>query len=216
MAWKDTYSALAKRDVDAVEGTPSILYAAKIYRPSKYMTYLPIYYNPGIIVASPKMWKRLSDDERILLERCINKMIISIDKMTGSQTISSINNMKEFGASIEYPTELTPFRKAVEPIFKKYSKELPDYFRMVAYKTAYTKRKLRVCSRPDKAAVYYRRYGDKPYQLFHLSTDTDLYLEYAAWYIRVERNKHFSEEKLFDPYVSPEWRISFELKPKKP
>ena len=142
-------------------------------------------------------------------------MINSIEEMIKFNTYTTINRMKKSGASIEYPIDIESFRKAVKPVFKSASKELPEYFRLVAYNTAYSKRKLRVCSRPEKASVYYRRYGDddKRYQLFRKPTDTDLYLEFAAWYIRVEKDKYIPDEKLFDPYVSPEWRISFDLKP---
>lgn len=213
MSWMDTTSAFVTGVVDSAEGTPSLFYSAETYKGQNFITYFPTYYNPGVIVANPKMWKRLSNDERRLFESHINRMTTSIEKKIEFNTLSTLNIMKEFGASIEYPTDIKSFREAVKPVFKSVSKELPDYFRTVAYNTAYTKRELKVCSRPEKATVYYRRYGDKRYQLFHKPTDTDLFLEFAAWYIRVEKDKYIPEEKLFDPYVSTEWRVSFDLKP---
>ncbi|MCK4817755.1 hypothetical protein KA005_18440, partial [bacterium] len=112
-----------------------------------------------------------------------------------------------------HPLDIMPFRQAVKPIFEAASMALPKDFRLIAYNTAYVERELKVCSKPDKAAVHYCRYGNKRYQKFQSLTDTNLTLEYAAWYIRVEKDKYYPDEKLFDPYVSSEWRVDFDLKP---
>ena len=75
------------------------------------------------------------------------------------------------------------------------------------------KRELKVYTKPSDATVFYRRYGNLEYgPPHHETTNTGIILEYASWYIKVEKEGYKPQEKLFDPYRTKIWRIDFDLK----
>ncbi|TKJ32504.1 MAG: hypothetical protein CEE38_23075 [Planctomycetes bacterium B3_Pla] len=78
------------------------------------------------------------------------------------------------------------------------------------------KRKLKVYSKPPDATVFYRRHGDREYgPPHHEPTTTGILLEYACWYVKVEKEGYKPQEKFFDPYRTDTWRIDFDLQPVK-
>ena len=200
--------------VSAAEGTPSVLLKMKSYEVAKYMTVLPIHYIPGIIIASPKTWAVISPDHKNLINRAIPPTVEAIDKMVDHRSESAIKMMRKMGVAVYYPRVILPFRKAVLGVYKDAAKKIPAKYWQVAYNCAYVKRDLKVCSRPDKATVLYRRWGDedKPYNKYQSLTETEIELEYAVWQIRVEKEKYWPEEDYFNPHTNPRWRIDFELK----
>ena len=78
------------------------------------------------------------------------------------------------------------------------------------------KRELKVYSKPPNATVFYRRHGDREYgPPHHEPTNTGIILEYACWYLKVEKEGYKPQEKFFDPYRTNIWRVDFVLQPVK-
>lgn len=212
--WDEVYQAMATGAVSAAEGSPSFFFKTKSYEVAKCMSALPIHYIPGIIVASQKTWTRIPSDQRNLLAKAIPPVVEAIDNMVDQRSKSSIQKMREMGMAVYYPGDISPFRKAVLNVYEDAAKKIPARYWQVAYNCAYVKRDLEVCSRPQRATVFYRRHGDKQYNKYHKVTDTWIRLEYAVWKIRVELGGYIPQEKEFNPHVARTWRVDFELKKK--
>ena len=212
--WGESYHAMSKGVVDAVEGPPSFFFKTKSYEVAKYMSALPIHYIPGIVVASPKTWARIPSDQRNMLSKAITSIVKAIENMLDQRSESDIQKMREMGMAVYYPGDISPFREAVLNVYNDEENKIPTKYWQVAHDCAYVKRDLEVCSRPKMATVFYRRHGDKTYNKYHKVTDTLIRLEYAVWQIRAELAGYIPQQKDFNPYVTRAWRVDFELKKK--
>jgi TRAP-type C4-dicarboxylate transport system substrate-binding protein len=209
----EIYTALEKGVVNGAEGPPSFFCYTGFYKVAKYVTSLSINYIPGVFIASPRKWSSIPEEQKKLIKESIPPVVEGIDNELETNRTAAIEKMIESGAAFYYPSseDIAMFREAVRPIYMYEKRQIPKPYWQVAYNAAYVKRDLQVCSKPDGATVFYRRDGDKYYEKYHILTDTSISLEYAAWYIKVKKEKYKPEEKYFNPYHSRRWRVDFEL-----
>lgn len=127
LPYSEVYSAAQSGVIEAAEGAVSGLYGPKFHEVMGYYSMLPVFINACVMVMSQKAWSALGSDHQQLLEKAavegnelINQDYFELDK-------TALERMQAYGTKINKgPFDLKPWRAAVEPVYAKYSNQLPQ------------------------------------------------------------------------------------------
>lgn len=129
----DLYNALALGTVDGNENTVVTLEGLKIYEVQRYISLIPILTTTGVVIVGKKTWDRLSPAHQGVVEAAAREAAEVIDRAFTEAGEKSLGIMKAKGVQVDAgPPDLTPFRKAAQPVYDKYIPTLPKEAQEVA------------------------------------------------------------------------------------
>ena len=123
----ELYTALQLKTVDGNENAPATLYSERFYEVQKYVSLLPVFSNGAILLMSQATWNKLSPQQREIVVSSVPDALAVGDRDYLAMDEKGLTVMKAAGLGINTPTDLTPFREAVKPIYAKYLEKMPDW-----------------------------------------------------------------------------------------
>ena len=123
----ELYTALQLKTVDGNENAPATLYSERFYEVQKYVSLLPVFSNGAILLMSQATWNKLSPQQREIVVSSVPDALAVGDRDYLAMDEKGLTVMKAAGLGINTPTDLTPFREAVKPIYTKYLEKMPDW-----------------------------------------------------------------------------------------
>jgi TRAP-type transport system periplasmic protein len=123
----ELYTALQLKTVDGNENAPATLYSERFYEVQKYVSLLPVFSNGAILLMSQATWNKLTPQQREIVTSSVPDALAVGDRDYLAMDEKGIAFMKSQGLGINTPTDLTPFREAVKPIYAKYLEKMPDW-----------------------------------------------------------------------------------------
>jgi TRAP-type C4-dicarboxylate transport system substrate-binding protein len=128
----ELYTALQLKTVDGNENAPATLYSERFYEVQKYVSLLPVFSNGAILLMSQATWNKLSPQQREIIVSSVPEALAVGDRDYLAMDDKGLAVMKGAGLGINTPTDLTPFREAVKPIYAKYLEKMPDWVKEAA------------------------------------------------------------------------------------
>jgi tripartite ATP-independent transporter DctP family solute receptor len=123
----ELYTALQLKTVDGNENALATLYSERFYEVQKYVSVLPVFSNGAILLMSQATWNKLSPKQREIVMSSVPDALAVGDRDYLAMDEKGLAVMKAAGLGINTPTDLTPFREAVKPIYAKYLEKMPDW-----------------------------------------------------------------------------------------
>jgi tripartite ATP-independent transporter DctP family solute receptor len=126
MPFPEVYTALETKTVDGQENpAPSIL-TAKLNEVQKYLTLTRHTYNPQIVMISKKLWDKLNEDERKIIQEATLEARDYQRTLAREQEGKAIQALKAEGMTVsELPAEeVAKFREKAKPVTDKHAKEV--------------------------------------------------------------------------------------------
>lgn len=132
LPYSEVYSAAQSRVIDGVENSPAGVFGPKFHEVMRYYSLVPVFLNACLLVMSQKAWNALSPANQQLVAQAASEGndMISQEYVTVDKT--SLERMEAFGTNVNKgPFDLRPWRQAVQPVYDKYMKELPETGRRI-------------------------------------------------------------------------------------
>jgi len=118
LAFSELYSALQQGVVDGAENNPPNFYQQHFYDHCKYFVLDEHSSPPDVLVISTHTWYKLSDEEKIWLEKAVDESVIYQRKLWDEMTNWVYDEVKKFGVEIIHPDKRN-FLEAVQPIYNE-------------------------------------------------------------------------------------------------
>ena len=118
MSYSELYTALAQGVVDGQENPFMNIYASKFYEVQKYMSVTKHQYSTLPIIISEKTWKKLNANQQNAIQQAAMEAAPVFRKKVMANEDSQRKAMEKAGMKINDVPDLTPFRKAVEPVYE--------------------------------------------------------------------------------------------------
>ncbi|MBW2607726.1 MAG: TRAP transporter substrate-binding protein [Deltaproteobacteria bacterium] len=206
----ELYSAMASGVVDGIESNSRCLYETKAYKASKYVTELPLYYFPGVLLFNANRWHRMSKTYQNIIVDSISTASEVIRKSFSSQKIRFNKTLEEYHVKFNSIQDTEPFKKAIKPVYKDGVLVASKKWSNIAYTLAHNTFDLDVRSNPQGADI---DYASKNKQLKRYKDPTNCVLPelyYATWIIKATLSGETKEQE-FDPFREKNKVIIFDF-----
>ena len=120
ISWGELYTSLDQGVVDAAENNPPSFDTSRHYEICKYYSLDEHVRLPDMLVISTKVWKKLSAEEKKLLQAAVDESVTYGRKLWNEAEKASLETVKAAGVEIIYPDKAL-FQKAVEPMWQEFA-----------------------------------------------------------------------------------------------
>jgi C4-dicarboxylate-binding protein DctP len=123
-SFAEIYVALQRGVIDAYEGTTSFINEYKLYEVTKYLTWSNQTYSGYILVINRNFYKRLSNNDRNILNEIIRKVTINVNGNVVDKMFKDLNEINKKGTKIIQieKKDRNKWLVAVNPVWEKYGK----------------------------------------------------------------------------------------------
>jgi len=119
ISWGELYTALQSGVVDGAENNPPSFYTSHHYEVCKYYSLNEHTMVPDVLIISQKVWKKLSEQERLWLQQAADEAVPVQRKLWAASEKESLEIVEEAGVKIIYPDK-DPFADKVTELLESY------------------------------------------------------------------------------------------------
>lgn len=125
MPFTELYTALETGAIDGQENPAASILTAKLNEVQKHITLTRHTYNPQIVMMSGKLWDRLNEDERKLLQDAAVEARDFERTVSREQAGKALDALKAEGMQVVElpPEEVAKFREKAKPVADKFSQQ---------------------------------------------------------------------------------------------
>ena len=131
MSWSDAYTGLQQGALDGQENPATVIDKNNVVEVNKNMAMTEHCYSTVFILFSPKIWNRLSEADRQLLDECMAKASVDERALSRKMDKEAITTLESKGMKVTYPDK-SGFIEKSAPVRAHYGAE----FREVAERIA--------------------------------------------------------------------------------
>ncbi|MBZ9560101.1 MULTISPECIES: TRAP transporter substrate-binding protein [Modicisalibacter] len=134
LAWGETFTAMQTGVVDGAEAAAYGFYGQKMYEVQDYLSLTKHVYTPSFLLASPRFWSSLTDEQRRVFDEVGENMR---DAAYAQAAEIEASNLEAMGESLEInEVDIKPFRDRVQSVYDDYSKQYGGEWLNLVYRTA--------------------------------------------------------------------------------
>jgi len=123
MAFSEVYLALQTNAVDGQENPLPTIKTMKFYEVQKNLAMTNHIVNDQMVLISDTTWQKLSKSERDIINKAVAKAGAAHTASVKKQEAELVSFFEAQGVNVTYP-DLTPFRKAMEPLYSKFDDKI--------------------------------------------------------------------------------------------
>lgn len=118
----ELFAALQQGTVDGQENPPDVIASARLQEVQKFMTLWNASYDPIIMSASKKLWKKLDADEKAIFSASATEAMVFQKKLARKKNAELIQKFTARKLQISSLTsaQIEAFRKAAKPVYDQY------------------------------------------------------------------------------------------------
>ena len=118
----ELFAALQQGTVDGQENPPDVIASARLQEVQKFMTLWNASYDPIIMGASKKLWKKLDAKEKAIFSASAKEAMAFQKKLARKKNAELIQEFKarKLQVSSLTPAQIEAFRKAAKPVYDQY------------------------------------------------------------------------------------------------
>lgn len=125
MAYGEIYTSLQTGVLDGAEINISSVYSEKLNEVSNYITRTKHYFWPGVMVINPRVFERLSKEQRDILVKAAHDTIVPQIAKAEEEEVRAEKALLEEGLKVLEVGAPNELKEAVRPVIKKYSDQHP-------------------------------------------------------------------------------------------
>lgn len=127
MPFPELFTALQQGTVDGQENPISIIYTSRFYEVQKFLSLSGHIWNAALLVVNPAQWKRLSENDRRIVENNALKYRTVARENIKRQSDELIGELKNKGMKVN-EVDKKAFQDAVKPVWDKYESKFGKEF----------------------------------------------------------------------------------------
>lgn len=131
LAFEEVYTGLQTGVIHGAENNYPSWITKGHYEVAKYYTMDAHVRTPEIILFSKKTWDRLAERDQQLIRRAVQESIPYQRRLWHEKVQDSIAKAREAGCEIITDIDISPFRKAMEPVYTTHGKNLSEYIERI-------------------------------------------------------------------------------------
>lgn len=131
LAFEEVYTGLQTGVIHGAENNYPSWITKGHYEVAKYYTMDAHVRTPEIILFSKKTWDRLAEKDQQLIRRAVQESIPYQRRLWREKVADSIEKAREAGCEIITDIDISPFRKAMEPVYTSHGKNLSEYIERI-------------------------------------------------------------------------------------
>ena len=126
LPFPELYTALEQKTVDGQENPPSLILTSKFFEVQKFLTLTRHTYNPQIVLFSKRVWDRLNDEEKKIIQDAAQEAKLFQRQLTRDAEAQTVEQLKTNGMQVTElsPAETVRLRDKVKPVVEKFSKDI--------------------------------------------------------------------------------------------
>lgn len=119
MPFPELFTALQQGTVDGQDNGASITHNSRLFEAQKFMTETNHVYAMGAIAASQRVWRRLSDEQKKILQETADEVAANEIKVNRAAHAQYMKNIAEGGVKVTTltPEALAEFRKVADKVW---------------------------------------------------------------------------------------------------
>ncbi|UTV30573.1 sialic acid TRAP transporter substrate-binding protein SiaP [Photobacterium atrarenae] len=125
MAFSEVYLALQTNAVDGQENPLPTIKAMKFYEVQDNLAMTNHIVNDQMVLVSETSWQKLSEKQQQLIRDAVEKTGAAHTATVKAQEEELVSFFESQGVNVTYP-ELTPFRQAMEPLYREFDKKIGE------------------------------------------------------------------------------------------
>jgi tripartite ATP-independent transporter DctP family solute receptor len=128
MPFTEAYTALETGAVDGMTNPLLNIMDGKFNEVSKYLSLTNHMYTPQAVIASKKLWDKLSEDERKILQEAASEATIYQRQVAREQAEKALDEIAKSGMQVNElpPEEIAKLREKAGPVIEKFRKEIGE------------------------------------------------------------------------------------------
>jgi len=130
--YQDLYQALKLGMIDGAENPPTAYLTNKFYETAKYYTLDGHAYSPSLIVISELTWNKLSAENQKHLLDSAKEVQMFNRNLAEQQDQAAFESLKAKGVVITDVPDKTPFKNAVQSVYKQHGSGFEDILNQIA------------------------------------------------------------------------------------
>lgn len=122
MAFPELFTALQQGTVDGQENPIGVILSAKFDQVQKYLSLTQHVYSPALVILSPAVWNRLSDEEKDWFRQAGKAAGQAMRKKSFEDAENGIAELQSRGMEVISDIDREAFEAALAPAFAEYAK----------------------------------------------------------------------------------------------
>lgn len=122
----EVYNALQQGVLDGWENSPVTLLTLKLYEVSKQFSWTQHFIVPDLVIMSPKTFNSLTKEQQDVIIDAGKKTQVKQSELWDAYSEKVVNELKGLGVEFTDVDDLTPFVKAVAPVWEDYKVKYGD------------------------------------------------------------------------------------------
>ena len=118
--WGELYAALQQGVADGLEGPPPGMIDMKFSDFLKYYSYVPVFHGLAVILVNDNWFNKLTPDQQKAVLKAGREAGDFQRQVSAKAHETGLEKFKQLGVKVNVVNDLTPFKKAVEPVMAKY------------------------------------------------------------------------------------------------
>lgn len=123
MAFPELFTALQQGTVDGQENPIGVIMSAKFAEVQKYLSLTQHVYSPALIILSPSVWNKLSDQEKGWFRQAAKVGAKAMRDKAEADAANGIAELKKEGMQVVTDVDTEAFQKALAPAYAQYAKK---------------------------------------------------------------------------------------------
>jgi len=124
MPWGEVFTAAQQKVVDGLEIPVPVIYANKYYEVTKYLSLTGHTYSPLILMASNRIWKKISPEDQALFQKAALEAAAYERTVIAGIIRDYLENLKKEGMIVNQIADKALFQEAVKPMYKEFEDKI--------------------------------------------------------------------------------------------
>lgn len=123
MPFTELFTALQQGTVDGQENPIPVILSSKFSQVQKYLSLTGHVYSPALLLISPRVWDRLSANDKIIFKEAAQKAAVAQRKKVNDDENNGIAQLEKEGMQVTRQVNAASFRQAISPAYAAYARE---------------------------------------------------------------------------------------------
>lgn len=123
MAFPELFTAMQQGTVDGQENPIGVILSAKFSQVQKYLTLSQHVYSPALIILSPSVWNKLSDQEKGWFKQAALAGAKAMRQKAGDDARNGVEELRKQGMEVVTEVDTAAFQEALKPAYADYAKK---------------------------------------------------------------------------------------------
>lgn len=123
MAFPELFTAMQQGTVDGQENPIGVILGAKFSQVQKYLTVSQHVYSPALIILSPNVWNKLSEQEKGWFKQAALAGAKAMRQKAEDDAANGIEELRKQGMEVVTGVDAAAFQAALKPAYDDYAKK---------------------------------------------------------------------------------------------